>query len=50
MEWKIVTADELAKELRVSKSTVLRAYKRGEIRNVGLSTSPRFDLTQFMKK
>ena len=50
MERNLLTAAELAKELRVSKQTILRAYKRGEIKNVGLSTSPRFDLRQFIEE
>lgn len=47
---KLLSAAELASYLGVSKQTVLRAYKRGELTNKGLSTSPRFDLNELNKE
>lgn len=49
MSRKLVSAKELAKELRVNLFTVYRADEKGEITNYGLGKAKRYDLNEILK-
>jgi hypothetical protein len=46
---KLVSAKELAKELKVNLFTIYRADEKGEITNYGLGRVKRYDLNEILK-
>lgn len=46
---KLVSAKELAKELKVNLFTIYRADEKGEIVNYGLGRAKRYDLNEILK-
>jgi DNA-binding transcriptional regulator YhcF (GntR family) len=49
MSRKLVSAKELAKELKVNLMTVYRAEEKGEITNYGIGRAKRYDLNEVFR-